>query len=186
MNAPYTLQTPRLLLEPMREDDVDAMTAHWREPDVRRYLWDDELVPKETVEAIIADSMALFENEDIGLWMLRSQDGGKLAGFTGFTVIGDTDDIEINYSIATEFAGQGLATEAAAAAMGYGFHAGGLERIWGETDPPNAASVRVLEKLGMAFVEQYTRNGLPTLRYCITREDWDARQAKMSGDFAGA
>ncbi len=55
------LNTGRMRLRPISSDDVDALHALWTDPDVRRYLWDDRIIPRETVEEIVAHSLATFE-----------------------------------------------------------------------------------------------------------------------------
>jgi RimJ/RimL family protein N-acetyltransferase len=65
--------------------------------------------------------------------------------------------------------GQGLATEAARAVLAYGFEQLQSPRITAATDPPNAASVRVLERLGMRFTHRAALNGLDTVFYEIAR-----------------
>jgi len=57
---------------------------------------------------------------------------------------------EMGYVLARDVWGRGYATEAAAALLAYGF-AAGLHRIGATCDPENAASARVLEKIGMSF-----------------------------------
>ena len=61
------IQTQRLELVPFREEDIDALHHHWTDPQVRRWLWDDVVIPKErvaetvrwTIEATEASRAAL-------------------------------------------------------------------------------------------------------------------------------
>jgi len=59
--------------------------------------------------------------------------------------------VEVAYTIAREYWGQGLATEAAQAILQYGFKTLNLSRIVSLIDPDNGASQRVAEKMGMTF-----------------------------------
>jgi ribosomal-protein-alanine N-acetyltransferase len=54
----------------------------------------------------------------------------------------------------------------------YGFEELGLERIYAGTDPPNRASVRVMEKVGMRFDRQTEINGLAAIYYMLSRAEF--------------
>ncbi|MYG14759.1 MAG: GNAT family N-acetyltransferase, partial [Gammaproteobacteria bacterium] len=50
------LQTKRLTLRPLAEADLSALHRFWTQPDVRRYLWDNEIISIERVAEIVASS----------------------------------------------------------------------------------------------------------------------------------
>jgi ribosomal-protein-alanine N-acetyltransferase len=91
------------------------------------------------------------------------------AGFCGFRYIDDAPDIELLYGLLPDYWGQGLATEAARAALAYGFDAALFTRVYVRTDVPNRASVRVMERLGMKFERETRLAARPTLIYSLTR-----------------
>src|SRR5690606_3130336 len=89
-----------------------------------------------------------------GLWLIYpAGDLQKLAGFCALREIAGTREVEVLYGLTPEMWGQALATEAARAVLRYGFEVLGLPRIWARTDPPNVASRRVIERLGMRVAE---------------------------------
>jgi RimJ/RimL family protein N-acetyltransferase len=88
--------------------------------------------------------------------------------------------VEVGWDLHPSVWGQGLATEGARAALGYGFEAVGLERIISTARADNAASRRVMEKCGLAFQEEFTHKGALVAWYAIDRADWRARQAAAS------
>ncbi len=61
----------------------------------------------------------------------------------------------------------GLATEAAQAVAQFGFEKCGVERIYAGADPPNTASFRIMEKLGMKFSGRISINGIETDYYLV-------------------
>jgi len=65
--------------------------------------------------------------------------------------------------------GKGLATEAARAAVQFGFQSLGLERIVALASVENGASQRVIQKLGMSLVEQLNIWGMDCYRYSVQR-----------------
>jgi RimJ/RimL family protein N-acetyltransferase len=73
--------------------------------------------------------------------------------------------VEVGWSVAPDRWGEGLAPEAAAASLAWGFQVCGLEEIVSFTMPDNHASRRVMETLGMKYVRDFDRAGLPHVLY---------------------
>jgi len=166
------LETARLNLRPFALNDVDEIHRIWIDPGVRKFLWDDEAIPREQAASVIADSHAHFESTGYGLWAVRQKGEEPILGFCGYWFFHDPPELELLYGIATEEWGGGLATEAARAMIRYGFEELGLPRIQASTDAQNLASVRVMEKCGMTFVRRETTNGLDTIYYAILRDSF--------------
>jgi len=61
---------------------------------------------------------------------------------------------------------------AAGAVLDFGFEERELADIYAGADPPNAASFRVIEKLGMKFARKTMVNGVETLYYVMSRDDY--------------
>jgi ribosomal-protein-alanine N-acetyltransferase len=146
------ITTARLRFQPFTLEDIDALHHIWTDPDVRRYLWDDEIISRETAEEVVRGSIASFQEQRFGFWTLRSlEDEATIIGFCGLRFFDTPPEIEILYGVTPAQWGKGLATEAARAVLRYGFEELQLAKIWGGADAPNAASLRVLEKLGMSY-----------------------------------
>jgi ribosomal-protein-alanine N-acetyltransferase len=144
-----TLVTARLDLLPCTQADAPALWEIWTDPDVRRYLWDDEVIPVERARAIVADSVAEARTSGLGLRTVRRRGAETIVGFCGL-LPNHAGEVELLYGLAPACWGQGLATEAARAVLRDAFEVLGLARVVAATDPPNHASIRVLERLGMA------------------------------------
>jgi RimJ/RimL family protein N-acetyltransferase len=86
-----------------------------------------------------------------------------------FRFLDDTPEIELLYGISMPYWGMGLATEAARAAVRYGFEEVGLDRIVGIADRENIASRRVLEKIGMRLEQHTSHEGRDETHYEIRR-----------------
>jgi RimJ/RimL family protein N-acetyltransferase len=83
------------------------------------------------------------------------------------------DEVEIGWMITRSAWGHGYATEAGAAIRDEAFERMGFESIVAVHHPENAASPRIMEKLGMAFErEVVARDGWPYRLYRLTREEW--------------
>lgn len=170
----FELETERLRLRPFALDDVDALHRQWTEPGVRRFLWDDEIIARETVEEVVRSSRDSFAAKGYGLWVLEYKDESGVIGFCGFRDSDAFDEregsIELLYGLSERWWGQGLAAEAAQAVVMYGFERCGFKRILAITDAPNTASVRVMEKAGMRFVKRDLHHNLDSIFYILTVE----------------
>jgi ribosomal-protein-alanine N-acetyltransferase len=101
------------------------------------------------------------------LWWWRERSTGELVGYAGLNrdeVEGDPM-VEIGWSVTPARQGEGFATEAARAALDWGFERAGLTRIVAFALLENERSRRVMEKLGMAYVGDFERRGLPHALY---------------------
>jgi ribosomal-protein-alanine N-acetyltransferase len=166
------IETVRLRLRPLAPEDLDAIHRLWVDPEVRRYLWDDERISRERARSVIAAGIEDFESRGFGLWAVIRKEDGELIGFCGFRSLEGTPEIELLYGISPPYWGIGLATEAARAAIRYGFEGAGFDRILGITDTENEASRRVLEKAGMRFEKHAICEGRKETRYEISRREF--------------
>ena len=145
------IQTARLTLREFVEGDWPAVLAYQSDPRyLRLYAWTGRTEPE--VRAFVAGfvaSQAVVPRLKYQL-AITLRDGGKLVGNCGVRLAEPRGRIgDLGYEISPEHWGLGYATEAAQAMLGFGFGELGLHRVWGECVPENAASRRVMEKLGM-------------------------------------
>ncbi|HEX4946435.1 MAG TPA: GNAT family N-acetyltransferase [Blastocatellia bacterium] len=170
----HPLTTARLQLRPSTTADIDDLHRLWTNPGVRKYLWDDEVILREVAAEVVASSLADFAAHGFGHWVAMWKDQSELIGWAGLRRFGEPPEVEVLYGFFPEFWGQGLAVEATRAILRFGFEEIGLERIYAGTDPPNTASVRVMEKAGMRFDKRTQINGLEAIYYVISRADYRA------------
>ena len=168
------IETARLLLRPYTLDDLDALHRLWTNPDVRRYLFDDEIMERQWVAAEIEHSRACFETDGFGQWAMFLKGHDTLMGFCGYRAFHDPPELQLVYGLAPAYWGQGLAPEAARSLIRYGFETLGFDEIIASTDAPNTASIRVMEKAGMTFQKRIPIDGLDTIYYVISRSDFEA------------
>jgi RimJ/RimL family protein N-acetyltransferase len=143
------LSSPRLRYEPLTIDRLDRFHSLVQDAHVRRYLMDGEILPPEWSEERIRDSEALMASRGVGLWLAFEQATGALAGFCGFLVMPSVHtEPQLVYALLERFTGEGYATEMARAAIADARAHAAFTEIVAGVDEVNAASVRVLEKLG--------------------------------------
>lgn len=140
----------------MRAADVDALHALWTTPEVRRFLWDDEIVPRERTATVCEESGRLFAERGYGLWLAWDATQ-QLVGFGGFWHFPGHEGAELLYGVAATQWGNKLGAEIARAIIDYGFTRLGMTEIIASTDAPNERSVRLLERLGRYVRGEATR-----------------------------
>jgi RimJ/RimL family protein N-acetyltransferase len=146
-----TLLTERLILRRWHDADREPFARMNADPAVMRYF----MRPLETAEsdAFLERIEARFRADGYGLWAVERRDDAALLGLTGLAVqtfeAPFTPCVEVGWRFVASAWGQGYATEAARAALRFGFETLGLAEIVSFTSPLNEASFRVMERLGM-------------------------------------
>lgn len=175
-NALNKIETSRLILRPVTMDDIEELHAIWTDEGVRKYLWDDEIISRETALLPIKASIETFASHGFGLYAVIHKEDEKMIGFCGFRFLDDTNEIELLYGILPDYWNKGLTTEAVNACLKFGFEEKGLEKIIAITNAPNTASIRVMEKSGMKFLKRDMFQELDSIFYAITREEFESSE----------
>ncbi|MBN1399922.1 MAG: GNAT family N-acetyltransferase [Anaerolineae bacterium] len=180
-------ETERLWVRTLVEADWPAVHAWLSDPLVMRFLPDapyDEL----RTQRLLRDLAEQAERgnglpRELGVALRPAsgkQSADHLIGELVFhSYLGVRDTYEIGWIIAREHQGRGYATEAARALIDYGFGRMKLHRIVATCNPENAASWRVMQKLGMRR-EAHLHQAVPgrdgdwqdEYLYAALREDW--------------
>lgn len=177
--TPAPVQTQRLLLEPVSLDALPFLIELSRRPEVARWLGPGLGPPTDAeVEQRTREHLAHWSRHGFGLWLLRDRATGEPVGQGGLRHADPMpDEVELAWSVIPEQWGRGLATEMARAALAQAFHEVGLESVIAYTLPGNAASRRVMAKLGMEregeFILRNERfpDGIAQVLYRARRED---------------
>ncbi|MCO8273211.1 GNAT family N-acetyltransferase [Actinoplanes sp. TRM 88003] len=153
MTSVPTLTTERLVLRGWRDDDLDGLAAINADPEVMRYILDGAVRDREQSAAGLQKMRRDWDSQGFGLFAVERQ--GELIGWAGLAVPAFLPEVlpavEIGWRLGRPFWGYGYATEAAAAALAFGFEAAGLDRVISIRHVENVRSARVMEKLGMAY-----------------------------------
>lgn len=152
MNAAAPVETERLRLSPFAAMDEDVLCRFFQDEHVRRFMLDGVLVDRAWVAGEIDGSLGRFAAGDPGLFAARLRCSGELVGIAGFRPDHEPPVVELIYALSPVFCGRGLATEMAQAMIDLAFRCHGWRSIRAAVDEPNAASVRILERLGFAAV----------------------------------
>ncbi len=181
--AGLTLETERLTLRPFVESDAEALFEIFRDAEVTRY-WSTP--PWESLEPahrqIARDRSAMAAGEFLRLGLVRRSDARLVGMCTLFAFHDQCRRAELGYGLAREAWGGGVMSEALTALLDHAFGALGLHRVEADTDTRNAASCRMLERLG--FVREGTLRERwivageisDTAFYGVLASDWKARR----------
>jgi RimJ/RimL family protein N-acetyltransferase len=171
-----SILTARLRLRPIAAADAAILHAIWTDPDVRRYLWDDIVIPRDRAEEMVAAMLAGAERNGRGMWLVYESAAAEPVGFAGFLPRQEAAQGALIYGLLPRAWGRGYATESAQAVVDYGFGSLALETIVASADVPNQASIRVLERLGMQFVKREVVHGVDLVFYQLDAHAWRAER----------
>lgn len=168
-----TLRTRRLRLRPFEEADSERLHRILGEEGILRYFPNPEPPPLERVERLVAHQLEHWEEHRLGWWAVEPIEDPELIGWVGLQFLPETGETEVAYLLSKAYWGQGLATEGARASLQFGFEKLGLETIIALVHPENWASIRVIEKLAMRFVDQANYFGMDLYRYSLDVSSWN-------------
>ena len=170
------LATERLRLRAPLPRDAAALLGILGDPEVTRYHNMPTFTTLAEAEAAIERLHRRHAARDTIRWAIELVEHGEMIGTAGLLRFDfEQGRAEVGYEIARRAWGRGLATEAVAAVVGYGFSVLGLHRIEAGVLPGNGASVRVLEKLG--FLEEGTRRDYLYFKGAFHSFRWFSRLA---------
>ena len=155
------VETERLLLRPFTTADLSALYAYQSRDDVTRYLlWDvrTEDQVREALETKIRATAIVSEGDFLALAVELKETGAVIGDFTLELFSREHGGGELGYIIHPDHHGRGYATEGGRAMLSIAFDELGLHRVIGRLEPRNAASARVLEKLGMRREAHFVEN----------------------------
>jgi [ribosomal protein S5]-alanine N-acetyltransferase len=169
MDAPLEVDTKRLLLRgiPERESRVfheivgdPTVMAHWHpgaDPDVAA-----------TRDRILAIQRHWREH-GFGDWGVEENASGYLIGFSGLHYIDGMREVNLGYAFRRDAWRRGFGTEVCRKVLDVGLNTLGLGEIVAVISPANIASMRLAEKVGMAYWKKTTWSGLPRIVYRIAQ-----------------
>ena len=171
MNIP-SITTPRALLREFNESDLEILHGIISVRAVLRYFPSDDMPSIDQVRRLIERHHSHWMEHGYGWWALALAQEQKLIGWCGLNLLPETNEVELKYLLSEDHWGKGLATEAARVSLRYGFEQAELEQIIGIVHPENIASRRVLEKVGMAFLDRTHYFGMECYRYIIDKDSY--------------
>jgi len=177
------LETDRLVLREFLDRDRAPFAALNADARVMEHF--PNALTREESDGLVDRIGQHWAEDGVGLWAVERRDDGAFLGFTGLAPprfeAAFTPCVEVGWRLAAEAWGHGYATEAARAALAFGFEVRGLSEILSWTVPANLPSRAVMERIGMThdpaddFDHPNIAVGSPLRRhvlYRLSREEW--------------
>jgi RimJ/RimL family protein N-acetyltransferase len=163
-----TLETPRLLLRPFEEPDLDEYAAIMADSQVCGFLGHDPLTREDSWR-----SMALLlGHERLRGWTINAvveKASGRLLGRCGLWFPEGWPGLEVGWTFGRFAWGQGFATEAALAWRDYAFAVLGADELVSVIHHDNTRSVRVAERIGHRYRRDIEMRGHRCVLYGQSR-----------------
>ncbi len=156
MRKPFLIETECLLIRPWEPEDDAGFRAMVGDAEMMRHISAGQPWGEERIAEFFARQRRHLAAHGCCMGALVERKASRLAGVCGLQPLGKTSDFEVGWWVVKGLWGSGLATEAGAAALRFGWDTLDLPRIKAIAVPDNRASIRVMEKLGMTFERQAT------------------------------
>ncbi len=174
-----SISTERLLIRRLSESDMTALVSYRSLPEVcALQLWDtyDLEKARKLIEGMVnLEPFIAGDSFQFGVELITTR---QLIGDLYFKLDEAGHQAELGYTFDPKFQGQGLATEAARALVDHAFRAVGLHRVYGITDPRNASSIKLMQRLGMQQEAHFRKNlwfkgeWADDVVFAVLKEEW--------------
>ena len=179
-NTRMILKTERLILDTWQTSDWTAFRPIATDPEVMLYITGGVAWTDDQIRGFVERQVKLYSERGFCRWKLLAKATGELIGFCGVGFWRDAPDPEIGWWLARRYWGRGLATEAAVAGLRDAFERVRLERIISVAMPENAASIRIMKKLGLEFDCEFENEDVRLVRYAISRLRYFSRADSLT------
>lgn len=158
------IETPRLLLREMRQEDAEVLFEMDSNINVHKFLWQKPIIDIVEVHESIKMVRAQYIKNNIGRFVTILKETNELIGWTGIKFVtdhvenGNTNFYDYGYRLNERFWNKGYATEATKVWLDYGFNQMKIDKMNAYTHSENGASNHVLQKVGFHFMEDYHDN----------------------------
>ena len=167
------IETNRLILRLMKENDIDDMLKIFTDKNVMKYF-DLQSFSREQMKNWVDRNLIHQNKYGYGLFSVILKSNQKLIGDCGLehTTFEDKPCVEIGYDFLSKYWNQGYATEATKAVKEYAIEKLNIDlvSICSFIRKNNIASQRVSEKVGMHRIKEYTVNNVDYCLYAFSRE----------------
>ena len=164
-----SIETERLILRPIVEEDAPALFAIFADPQLMVYWSMPPFTALEQAEALAREIGALWRSRTLLQWgVTRRERGGVIGTVTLSQWSRSHRRAELGYILARAHHGRGYAREAVAGVLRFAFETMDLHRVGADTDPENERSIGLLRSFG------FTREGQTRQSYFHLGEWRDA------------
>jgi len=160
--AKIYVETENLILRELVPYDDEGMFELDSDPLVHRHLGNIPVVKSiEESQAAIENIRKQYVERGIGRWAAIEKSSGAFIGWSGLKLNTELEFnnkinfYDIGYRLIPRYWGKGYATESAVAALDYGYTTLNLKTIVGMAEVKNLASNKILQKIGLNYIEDF-------------------------------
>jgi ribosomal-protein-alanine N-acetyltransferase len=163
---PTVLQIDGFTMRPLQSLDLKALAFIWADPEVTRFLPSRGIsISRENTERALQSFIHHWQQRRYGVWAIVENGSFQMVGYCGLRYLDELNEVEVLYGLARAYWRRGITTQAAKAAVAYGFNVAHLDKLIALALSENLASRRVMEKAGLQYEKPIHIFGLDALYY---------------------
>ena len=174
------IETERLIIREIRESDIDGMFELDSNAEVHKYLGNHPIKTKKEAENVIQFIKDQYKERGIGRFAVIEKKSGEFIGWSGFklnkgekeTLNGFDNFIDIGYRFIPKYWKKGYGLESAIACLDFGFKTLNYDIIYGAADIENVGSNKILQKIGLQFVNEFEYDNVKVNWYQLKKENY--------------
>tara|TARA_R110002020_G_scaffold2415_5_gene11226 strand:- start:10856 stop:11404 length:549 start_codon:yes stop_codon:yes gene_type:complete len=172
------IETDRLLLRDLGDEDVHGLFAMDSDAEVHTYLGNSPIATLAEAQHYIDFIKQQYKDHGIGRWAVVEKKSGNFIGWSGFKYVtdiinGKTNYYDLGYRFIKKYWGKGYASETAIASLNYGFKELNFEEIVGIADVAHMASNTILQKVGLLKRNEFYYDGTLHNFYSLLKTEWE-------------
>ncbi|TVZ56512.1 RimJ/RimL family protein N-acetyltransferase [Lutibacter sp. Hel_I_33_5] len=177
----FYLETERLILREVLDTDIEGMFTLDSNVEVHKYLGKKPIKSLEQAKKNLNFIRQQYQELGIGRFACIEKSTGDFIGWSGLklnvgekeALNGFTDFVDIGYRFIPKYWGKGYGYESAKACLEYGFTTMKYNTIYGAADIENIGSNKILQKIGLQFVNEFEFKGVDVNWYELTKENYE-------------
>jgi len=170
-------ETERLIIRELLPTDSKDMLELHSDPEVHIYLANKTITSKQKIIECIDVVKQQYVDYGVGRWAMINKSTGEFIGWTGLEFVfheinGHRHFYDLGYRLMKRYWGQGFATESAIASLDYGFEKLNIDTVYAMVDCDNMGSNKILNKVGLNFIDQFNLDGVQHNWYKISKMEY--------------
>lgn len=166
------IETSRLVLKEMSEEDVQNLFDLNNDLEVMRYTGDRSFNNLNEALAYIQNYQYIYKKHGYGRLSLFNKETGEYLGWCGLKYLDQKNQTDLGYRLKKQFWGKGFATEAASACLNDGFNRLQIDQVFATAMKENIPSVNIFKKLGLKYLKDQDCGCKPGVIYAIRKQEW--------------
>ncbi len=174
-------ETERFILREILQSDLDGMFELDSDPEVHKHLGNKTISDKNQIAQVINFVRQQYIDHGIGRWAIIDKRTNAFMGWTGLKFVtevtnGHKNYYDLGYRLIRKYWGLGIATETALISLNYAFNTLKIDEVYAAASCENLASNKILQKVGMNFIETFYYEDINCNWYKIDKNKYDIKR----------